>query len=94
MPGLDPLEDGVPGHAAGEEGWADTTGDAATDAITFEDGSADALADEDGASDSATGDEAEVDITSQEDLFGTRPGPGRLGPDMATVVLMSGSIYY
>ena len=40
MPGLDPLEDGVPGHAAGEEGWADTTGDAATDAITFEDGSA------------------------------------------------------
>ena len=114
--GIDPLGDGVPGNAAGEEGWADTTGDVATDAVTFEDGSADALADddveatesargddgatdsvtfedgstdalagEDGATDSATGDEAELDITSPEDLFGTSPGPGRLGPDMATV---------
>ena len=60
-------------------------GEGATDATTFEDGSTDALAGEDGASDSATGDEAELDITSPEDLFGTRPGLGRLGPDMATV---------
>ena len=54
----DPLED-----AAGEEGWADTAGDVATDAVTFEDGSADALADEDSASDSAREDEADPDIT-------------------------------
>ena len=45
--GLDPLGDGVPGNAAGEEGWGDTTGDVATDAATFADGSDDALADED-----------------------------------------------
>ena len=62
--GLDPLEDGVPGNAAGEEGWADTTGDVATDAVTFEDGSADALADDDvEATDSARGDDADPDIT-------------------------------
>ena len=50
----DPLEDGVPGNAAGEEGWADTAGDVATDAVTFEDGSADALAGDEGATDAIT----------------------------------------
>ena len=65
---LDPLEDGVPGNAAGEEGWADTTGDVATDAVTFEDGSADALADDDvEATDSARGDEGATDAVTFED---------------------------
>ena len=65
--GLDPLVDGVPGNAAGEEGWEDTTGDAATDAATFEDGSADALADEDvEATDSARGDEGATDAITFE----------------------------
>ena len=52
-----------------------------------EDGPTDALADEDGdkAEPDATGDEAERDITCPEDLFGTKPGLGRLGPDMAPV---------
>ena len=45
----DPLED-----AAGEEGWAYTAGDVATDAVTFEDGSEDALAGDEGATDAVT----------------------------------------
>ena len=64
----DPLEDGVPRNAAGEEGWADTAGDVATDAVTFEDGSADALADDDvEATDSARGDEGATDAVTFED---------------------------
>ena len=45
--GIDPLGDGVPGNAAGEEGWEDATCDAATDSVACEDESTDSLADED-----------------------------------------------
>ena len=62
------MGDGAPGNAASEGGWEDTTGDVATDAVTFEDGSADALADEGvEATDSARGDEGATDAATLED---------------------------
>ena len=67
--GIDPLGDGVPGNAAGEEGWEDATGDAGTDSVACgEDGSTDSLADEDGEeTDSVTGDEGATDSVTCED---------------------------
>jgi len=66
--GIDPLGDGVPGNAAGEEGWEDATCDAATDSVACEDESTDSLADEDGeATDSARGDEGATDAVTFED---------------------------
>ena len=84
-------EEESPGSLADEDARGD---EGETDSATCEDGSSDALADEDGATDSATraeaerdatGDEAEQDIDWPGDLFGTKPGLGRLGPDMAPV---------
>ena len=66
--GIDPLGDGVPGNAAGEEGWEDATCDVATDAVACEDEQTDSLADADGtATDSARGDEGATDAVTFED---------------------------
>ena len=56
--GLHPFGGGVPGNDAGEEGWEDTTGDAATDSVADADGEA---------TDSARGDEGATDATTFED---------------------------
>ena len=66
--GIDPLGDGVPDNAAGEEGWEDATCDVATDAAACEDEQTDSLADADGtATDSARGDEGATDAVTFED---------------------------
>ena len=65
--GIDPLGDGVPGNAAGEEGCEDATGDVATGSVACEEGSTNSPADEDGATDSATGGEGATDSVTFED---------------------------
>ena len=69
---MQPLGDGVPGNVAGEEGWEDTTGDAATDSVTCEDGATDSATGDEGTTDSATGEEGATDSVTTSFSFGTR----------------------
>ena len=69
--GIDPLGDGVPGNAAGEEGWEDAIGDVATDSVACGAESTDSLADKDGeATDSARGDEGATDSATGDEATG------------------------